>query len=83
MDFCLQGASSDYCDFCLGDSVQNKKTGSPEQLIACSICGRAGPYSYHFIRVAPDTELAGYAAAGYPTNFLPDIRPIFAGYPAE
>jgi len=37
-----KGASSDYCDFCLGDSVQNKKTGSPEQLIACSICGRAG-----------------------------------------
>jgi len=34
--------SSGYCDFCLGDSVQNKKTGAPEQLIACSICGRAG-----------------------------------------
>jgi len=34
--------SSGYCDFCLGDSVMNKKTGSPEELIACAICGRAG-----------------------------------------
>ena len=29
-----------------------------------------------FIRVAPDTDLAGYPTAGYSAN-------IFAGYPAE
>lgn len=34
--------NSDYCDFCLGDSINNKKTGGPEELIGCSICGRAG-----------------------------------------
>jgi hypothetical protein len=31
-----------YCDFCLGDAENNKKTNQPEQLISCSICGRAG-----------------------------------------
>jgi len=35
-----------------------------------------------FNRVAPDTELAGYPAAGYPAMFLLDIR-YPAGYPAE
>eukprot|EP00088_Acartia_fossae_P044142 TRINITY_DN4678_c0_g1_i11.p1 TRINITY_DN4678_c0_g1~~TRINITY_DN4678_c0_g1_i11.p1 ORF type:complete len:354 (-),score=104.24 TRINITY_DN4678_c0_g1_i11:759-1820(-) len=34
--------ASDYCDFCLGDASMNKKTNKPEELIACSICGRAG-----------------------------------------
>jgi len=37
-----QKVSSDYCDFCLGDASMNKKTGQPEELIACAICGRAG-----------------------------------------
>ena len=34
--------SSGYCDFCLGDSSYNKKTLQPEELIACSECGRSG-----------------------------------------
>jgi len=34
--------SSGYCDFCLGDSDNNKKTGTAEELIACSECGRSG-----------------------------------------
>ena len=34
--------SSGYCDFCLGDSNYNKKTMQPEELIACSECGRSG-----------------------------------------
>jgi len=33
---------SGYCDFCLGDGEQNKKTGTTEQLIPCSECGRSG-----------------------------------------
>jgi len=33
-------------------------------------------YKYKTIRVAPDTDLAGYPAAGYPAN-------IFAGYPVS
>jgi len=34
--------SSGYCDFCLGDSDNNKKTGTAEELIGCSECGRSG-----------------------------------------
>ena len=34
--------SSDYCDFCLGDSTENKKTGEPEEMVSCSDCGRSG-----------------------------------------
>ncbi|KAI1285302.1 Zinc finger protein ubi-d4 [Halotydeus destructor] len=32
---------SQYCDFCLGDSVENKKTKSAESLVSCSDCGRS------------------------------------------
>ncbi|CAH1286840.1 unnamed protein product [Chrysodeixis includens] len=38
-----KGASpSPYCDFCLGDDRENKKTGTPEELVSCSDCGRSG-----------------------------------------
>lgn len=33
---------SAYCDFCLGDAGENKKTGTKEELISCSDCGRSG-----------------------------------------
>ncbi|XP_021947352.1 zinc finger protein ubi-d4 [Folsomia candida] len=33
---------SPYCDFCLGDAVENKKSGIPEELVSCSDCGRSG-----------------------------------------
>ncbi|XP_043930599.1 zinc finger protein DPF3 isoform X2 [Protopterus annectens] len=33
---------NDYCDFCLGGSNMNKKTGQPEELVSCSDCGRSG-----------------------------------------
>ncbi|CAB3381265.1 Hypothetical predicted protein [Cloeon dipterum] len=33
---------SPYCDFCLGDANENKKTGSSEELVSCSDCGRSG-----------------------------------------
>ncbi|CAN0398067.1 zinc finger protein ubi-d4-like isoform X8 [Petromyzon marinus] len=33
---------NNYCDFCLGGSVENKKTGQPEELVSCSDCGRSG-----------------------------------------
>lgn len=35
-------APSPYCDFCLGDSRENKKTGGSEELVSCSDCGRSG-----------------------------------------
>ena len=31
-----------YCDFCLGDASENKKTGLPEELVSCAECGRSG-----------------------------------------
>ncbi|XP_065660974.1 zinc finger protein ubi-d4 B isoform X1 [Hydra vulgaris] len=31
-----------YCDFCLGNIDENKKSGSSEELISCSDCGRSG-----------------------------------------
>lgn len=33
---------STYCDFCLGDAKENKKTGTSEELVSCSDCGRSG-----------------------------------------
>lgn len=33
---------SRYCDFCLGDEVENKKTGQREELVSCADCGRSG-----------------------------------------
>ncbi|XP_026089012.1 zinc finger protein DPF3-like isoform X1 [Carassius auratus] len=33
---------NDYCDFCLGDSGSNRKTGQSEELVSCSDCGRSG-----------------------------------------
>lgn len=35
---------NDYCDFCLGDSVKNKKTNKAEILISCADCGRSGNF---------------------------------------
>ncbi|XP_059354628.1 zinc finger protein DPF3-like isoform X3 [Carassius carassius] len=32
---------NDYCDFCLGDSGSNRKTGQSEELVSCSDCGRS------------------------------------------
>ncbi|XP_064604045.1 zinc finger protein ubi-d4 B-like [Liolophura sinensis] len=35
-------APNNYCDFCLGDASDNKKTKQPEELVSCSDCGRSG-----------------------------------------
>ncbi|XP_042868192.1 zinc finger protein DPF3-like isoform X5 [Penaeus japonicus] len=35
-------SASPYCDFCLGDASENKKTGVPESLVSCADCGRSG-----------------------------------------
>lgn len=37
-----QTVNSAYCDFCLGDADENKKTGEPEELVSCADCGRSG-----------------------------------------
>lgn len=37
-----KAAPSPYCDFCLGDARENKKTNSAEELVSCSDCGRSG-----------------------------------------
>uniref|UniRef100_A0A4X2KVU3 PHD-type domain-containing protein n=1 Tax=Vombatus ursinus TaxID=29139 RepID=A0A4X2KVU3_VOMUR len=33
---------NNYCDFCLGGSSMNKKSGRPEELVSCADCGRSG-----------------------------------------
>jgi len=33
---------SPYCDFCLGDATENKKSGQAEELVSCADCGRSG-----------------------------------------
>lgn len=33
---------NNYCDFCLGDVYENKKTGQSEELLSCADCGRSG-----------------------------------------
>ena len=38
-----------YCDFCLGDVNENKKTGKPEELVSCAECGRSGEKAFFFI----------------------------------
>lgn len=44
-----------YCDFCLGDAGENKKSGSPEELVSCSDCGRSGIRIANFKFVQPIT----------------------------
>ncbi|KAL3876357.1 hypothetical protein ACJMK2_034214 [Sinanodonta woodiana] len=34
--------ANNYCDFCLGDATENKKTNIAEELVSCSDCGRSG-----------------------------------------
>ena len=34
--------ASKYCDFCLGDEMENKKTGKCEEMVSCADCGRCG-----------------------------------------
>ncbi|OTF82587.1 hypothetical protein BLA29_013186, partial [Euroglyphus maynei] len=36
-----RASPSNYCDFCLGDSTENKKTQEAEDLVSCSDCGRS------------------------------------------
>jgi len=38
-------SANNYCDFCLGDSTENKKSNQPEELVSCSDCGRSGKVS--------------------------------------
>jgi hypothetical protein len=33
---------NNYCDFCLGGSNMNKKSGRPEELVSCADCGCSG-----------------------------------------
>ena len=37
-----RAAPTGYCDFCLGDANENKKSGRPEEMVSCAECGRSG-----------------------------------------
>lgn len=45
-------SASPYCDFCLGDATENKKTGAPESLVSCADCGRSGKKTCFYHPVA-------------------------------
>lgn len=45
--------TNDYCDFCLGDAEENKKTGVSEELISCADCGRS------VLQSSPPTSMFG------------------------
>lgn len=50
---------NDYCDFCLGDSTLNQKTGQSEELVSCSDCGRSGRNMscvFHYILPFPKAK---------------------------
>lgn len=51
--------ANDYCDFCLGDSGSNRKTGQAEDLVSCSDCGRSGEFDQRFgsIRCRPTVTI--------------------------
>ena len=40
-----RAVSLGYCDFCLGDANENKKTHEAEELVSCAECGRSGKCS--------------------------------------
>lgn len=42
---------SPYCDFCLGDSMCNRKSSKPEKMVSCANCGRSGMLCYADIPV--------------------------------
>jgi len=42
MEMKARAPPSPYCDFCLGDATENKKSGQPEELVSCADCGRSG-----------------------------------------
>ena len=39
--FIDKASPSPYCDFCLGDSDENKKSKAAEKLLSCTDCGRS------------------------------------------
>jgi hypothetical protein len=52
-----------YCDFCLGDSQLNRKSGQPEDLIACSECGRSGHFTSEFNKHRVHGQKSSYPLA--------------------
>lgn len=42
MEMKARAPPSPYCDFCLGDATENKKSGHAEELVSCADCGRSG-----------------------------------------
>ncbi len=44
MEMKARAPPSPYCDFCLGDATENKKSGHPEELVSCADCGRSGMF---------------------------------------
>ena len=61
---------SAYCDFCLGDSSMNKKSGESEEMVSCAECGRAGKFISN-IMIFRRQVLSGGCAHRTPTGAKP------------
>ena len=48
-----RAVSLGYCDFCLGDAAENKKTREAEELVSCAECGRSGKLARFTIHANP------------------------------
>ncbi|KAJ8372956.1 hypothetical protein AAFF_G00272800 [Aldrovandia affinis] len=56
---------NNYCDFCLGDSKTNQKTGQSEELVSCSDCGR----SAHIVSASREPAWRAHRCITSPVTF--------------
>lgn len=74
---------SRYCDFCLGDDVENKKTGLREELVSCADCGRSGSCGSTSPLLEADGWLIFTILTGHPSclQFTPNMIISVKKYP--
>ena len=72
-----------YCDFCLGDAAENKKTNAPEELVSCAECGRSGERDLLCSTYVLCQQPSPCLLAGHPTclQFTPNMVISVRQYP--
>lgn len=74
---------NNYCDFCLGDSKINKKTGQPEELVSCSDCGRSGTPKGEGSRSqhpGPERALTCHCPVAVTVSQVTSLLPVSSSY---
>lgn len=67
---------SNYCDLCLGNRDENRKTKQPEELVSCHDCGRSG-WSIRWVTVVVD-ENRSYDGSNFHVRSNAQFRPSVA-----